>query len=250
MNNLNVTKFGKGPELVLLHGWGSTSKIWQTLIGHLSKHYQVWCIDLPGHGDSHSFEWDEQIEQGIEIFSRTLPRCCSIVGWSLGGLIAQLYTAHYPERVRKLKLISSTPRFINCEQWQNGMEEDVFLNFVNQFDKNPAKSLKRFTTLQVLNSEKSKVTKSVLIESLSGQQCLDNIKWGLSWLQEVDLRENEILKEFAIDLLYGENDQVVSFSSVHQTEKIWNKVRLFKFADSGHAPFISHQNEFFKFVEY
>ena len=58
MSKLNILKFGRGPDLALLHGWGSSSKIWKTCVGELSQMFRIWCIDLPGHGDSHDIKWD------------------------------------------------------------------------------------------------------------------------------------------------------------------------------------------------
>ena len=85
MQKLNVIKFGNGPELVLLHGWGSSSKIWQNCVKELSQMFRIWCVDLPGHGDSHAIKWDGRIEQGVELLAQALPNSCSIIGWSLGG---------------------------------------------------------------------------------------------------------------------------------------------------------------------
>jgi pimeloyl-ACP methyl ester carboxylesterase len=43
---------GKGPPLVLLHGWPQHSLQWHTVAPLLAEHYQVLCPDLPGCGGS------------------------------------------------------------------------------------------------------------------------------------------------------------------------------------------------------
>ena len=43
---------GKGPSLVLLHGFLLSATIWDELAPKLSKKNKVIIIDLPGHGES------------------------------------------------------------------------------------------------------------------------------------------------------------------------------------------------------
>ena len=79
MSKLHVSKFGQAknlPVLVLLHGWSSSSKIWQPCIDKLSENFHVWCIDLPGHGESQGVDWDESVAQGLALLSEVLPERC------------------------------------------------------------------------------------------------------------------------------------------------------------------------------
>ena len=71
MPKLHGSKSGQGPNLVLLHGWGSSSKVWQYVAGELGKKFQVWCIDLPGHGDNHAVQWDCSTKQGVRLLADT-----------------------------------------------------------------------------------------------------------------------------------------------------------------------------------
>lgn len=250
MSKLKVLKIGKGPDLALLHGWGSSSKIWKTCAKELSQKFRIWCIDLPGHGDSHDIKWGASTEHGMKLLAQSLPQKCSIIGWSLGGLAAQLYTTHFPQRVEKLMLIASAPRFTKNQQWPYGMSENIFNNFTTQFENAPSQTLKKFNMLQILNSKFSRKTLSLLNESLSNKEKnLKNIYWGLQWLNDIDLREDRTLKKCPITLLHGENDQVLSFKAAKQTKQIWEHTDLIKIADAGHAPFISHTQLFLKYIE-
>lgn len=46
---------GEGPDLLLLHGTGSSLHAWQACSRLLRPHFRVWSPDLPGHG--HSSGW-------------------------------------------------------------------------------------------------------------------------------------------------------------------------------------------------
>ena len=75
MSKLHVSRFTNGNQssiIALLHGWGSSSKIWHPFIDELSSHFEIWCIDLPGHGESQAIDWDSSVEQGMSLLADAL----------------------------------------------------------------------------------------------------------------------------------------------------------------------------------
>ncbi len=250
MSTLHVSKFTNGNQtsaLVLLHGWGSSSKIWHPLIEELSRDFEIWCIDLPGHGKNQDINWDGTVEHGMNLLADALPPVCSIVGWSLGGLWAQLYMQYFPKRINKLMLIASTPKFVASKNWLNGMPVEKFKQFFENFKKTPRKGLEQFIVLQCLHGQGAKEIIKALSQS-SVTKDFHKITWGLKWLEEIDLRAVKFSKLDQIHLLQGENDQVSAVAMAEDTSKIFNKLRLCKIADAGHVPFLSHQDYFIKCV--
>ncbi len=254
MSKLHVSKFGRAsdaPVLVLLHGWGSSSKIWQSCLDKLTEDFQVWCIDLPGHGESMSVEWDESVAQGLDLLAEVLPERCYLVGWSLGGLYAQLYVKQYPQRVQSLMLISSTPKFVAGLDWPHAMPKDKFAKFLQQFKTSPKVILKQFRVLQALHSVSSKEIMCVLEQAASAQYP-ERMAWGLQWLQELDLRDSCVAEDISLQLLHGENDQVSPIRAAQQTVELWqishkpgdNNIQLCIVANAGHTPFLSHPEHF------
>ena len=249
MRKLYITKFGKGPDLALLHGWGSSSKIWQSSIHALSQHYRVWCIDLPGHGNSNNITWDAKFDQGAELLAASIPQPCSIIAWSLGGLFAQLYTSYFSQYVSRLMLLASTPKFIAAEHWPHGMQQNIFSNFQQQYKLAPQETLIKFSNLQVLHTKSRKHTLNVLINALSNQnKHINDIAWGLDWLAQLDFIDSQTLMTSKIHLLHGELDQVVSINAAKQTSTLWPNTHLTQLNDAGHAAFISHENDFLTLV--
>ena len=109
---------GSGPPLVLLHCLGVDYRFWD-FAAPLAGNYCLMRYDLPGHGETPIPRVPYQISDlsaqllGI-LKSRGIKRV-SIAGISLGGLIAQHFAAHYPDRSKSL--CSSTQRRVtptNC----------------------------------------------------------------------------------------------------------------------------------------
>ena len=105
--NLSIKKYGSGEPLILIHGMGSAATAWKPLIPSLAKNFEVFTVDLPGHGKSAldmSIAMDPKslselvlanlIDQGIEKFH--------LVGNSLGGWVSLEIAAAHPEKVLSL----------------------------------------------------------------------------------------------------------------------------------------------------
>jgi len=102
---------GRGPDLLLLHGFGASSFSWRDNVGPLSRHYRVWTLDLPAHGASPApLEADYSLEalaRGVlDFMDRRGIRKAAVVGNSLGGSLALLLARDHPERVTALVLIA------------------------------------------------------------------------------------------------------------------------------------------------
>ena len=211
--------------------------------------HQVWCVDLPGHGRSHATHWDCTTKQGVQLLASVLPPVASLLGWSLGGLWALLYARQYPDRVNDVMLVSSAPRFTATQDWPHGMVLAELLDFSKQFSQTPRRTLQKFCSLQVINSERAKPTLVALhsaLSSLPGHT--GNITWGLKWLEQIDLRTDCRLSHLPVDLLHGEEDQVLPVDTAEDTSRIWQHARVKRIARAGHAPFVSHPEQFLRWM--
>ena len=79
----------------------------------------------------------------------SLPERSIICGWSLGGQVAMKLALDIPEKVNKLILVSTTPSFIQQEDWIWAMEEATLKLFIRNLKQNYSVTLNRFFTLQI-----------------------------------------------------------------------------------------------------
>ena len=112
---------GKGPPLVLLHGWGWHSGIWEPIAPYLSQYYQLFLIDLPGCGQSPLIFQDDKdytCENLAAAFFEVVPAEATWLGWSLGGMLAWWIAIHFPRKVTRLITVATSPKFLSEKEWE------------------------------------------------------------------------------------------------------------------------------------
>lgn len=99
------------PTVVLLHSIATHSEMWAPQVAIWSSVYRVVRIDLPGHGDSPEPVGEMTMESYADAVNQVLNELAapevSLVGLSLGGMIAQAFALKYPDKVRSLVLAHS-----------------------------------------------------------------------------------------------------------------------------------------------
>ncbi len=102
---------GQGEPLVVIHGGGGDASTWLENLEVLAEKYTVYAPDLPGYGGSQPMDGHYYIPElagFIEDFTNQLGLTkFYLVGHSLGGGIALNFALLFPEKIRKLVLISS-----------------------------------------------------------------------------------------------------------------------------------------------
>jgi len=141
--------------IVLVHGWGADSQIWQDFPVALNLYADVYTIDLPGFGNSPSIE--EYSEQSIvDWLYQQLPQPCYLIGLSLGGMLCRAFAASYPETVLGLVTLCANLKFVADKQYQMAMPESDFKNFSALWDQDPLVCLAKFSGLQSQGDHKQR----------------------------------------------------------------------------------------------
>ena len=96
-----------GPPMLLIHGGRDHCRNWDWVAEHFAKDYHIIAPDLRGHGDS---QWETSgnytqmsyVYDIAQLIQQKNMNNVTVIGHSLGGAIALLYTALFPERVKRL----------------------------------------------------------------------------------------------------------------------------------------------------
>lgn len=98
------------PEnLVLLHGFGSTGRLWDGVIARLpAERYSAVALDLPGHGFEDGAPRPITFAGCVAHVLAHSPERFVLAGYSMGGRVALHVALAAPERVSRLVLIAAT----------------------------------------------------------------------------------------------------------------------------------------------
>ncbi len=245
---LHIESCGQNNDVVLVHGWGMHGAYWTPMVEALKANYRIHCIDLPGHGKS-----AYQNEQSIDDFAAQLKQTIEsvseqgvhLVGWSLGGLISQQLCLRYPDKIKSVTLIASSPCFVQKKDWPHAMLPRVLNGFAENLLQDYKTTLNRFLALQVWGSENQKQELRALKAELfsRGEPHQRALNVGLSLLQNVDLRSDIGAIDQPVMLIGGERDTLVPQAAFPAMAKQLTNASVHIIKHAGHAPFMSHADE-------
>jgi pimeloyl-[acyl-carrier protein] methyl ester esterase len=247
MTGLWTESQGTGPELVLLHGWGLHGGIWDELAPALIDAHRAIRPDLPGHGRSPpvSASAGPALARWAEAVLAAAPARADWLGWSLGGLIALWAAAHHPERVRRLVLLASTPRFVRGPDWPDAVDPQVFDDFAAALGQAYRPTLLRFVALQTRAGGHARDDQRQLRARLfeRGEPDPAALAEGLTILRGSDLRAQLSRVTQPALVITGGRDTLIPAGASRRLARALPAGRLLELADAGHAPFLSHGAE-------
>jgi pimeloyl-[acyl-carrier protein] methyl ester esterase len=245
MSALYTKTEGQGRPVILLHGWGMNSHVWQPILPELAKIARVTCIDLPGHGHSHKLPLG-LLETAIDQLADHIPQDAILLGWSLGGLIAQGLAHALPDMVAGLILIASTPKFVADAHWQHGLALEVLTNFASNLQTDYQGTVRRFFALQFLGVKVDSRAVNALREQImahpASQQALTD---GLNILATADFSRMPF-KQPGLWIL-GRLDKLIPASLADALPEMGYK-HIALLNSAAHVPFATHPELFMEHV--
>ena len=121
--------YGKGPNVVLIHGLCDSGKAWETHAQALAPKYRVLVPDLPGYGHSQPFtDGDfsmEHLQRAVfALADAEKMDTFTVVGHSMGGYTALAMLEAQPKRLEGISLFHSTSHG-DSEEKRNGRDRSV-----------------------------------------------------------------------------------------------------------------------------
>ncbi len=214
-------------NLVLVHGWGMNSVVWQPLLPYLQDDFHVTVID--------------GFEEDITAYLAIAPAFAIWCGWSLGGLLVLDIANQYSDRVQAVVTIACNPCFVQRDDWPCAMSLLDFQQFQQGLTDNLSATLKRFIALQCLGSTSQKQDARFFQQQLAAQPLpsLSTLQAGLAVLAQ-DYRQQFAQQPLPMLCLLGENDGLVPVAVGEVLLALNANVQLSVISDAAHVPFVSH----------
>jgi len=229
---------GKGPAVVLLHGFLENSSIWHALIPHLTKKNRVISIDLLGHGGTgclgyiHTME--EMASAGQAVLQHLKIRRSVMIGHSMGGYVALAFAEENPNAIKGLCLLNSTA---SADTNQKRINRDRAIVAVKQ-------NYKTFVRVSIANlfRPKNRSIFSESIQKLKKEALKTPLQGIIAALEGMKIRnDREMLLHFSPYkkmLILGKKDPVLDYNSlIEQTTN--TEVSIVSLPD-GHMSYIEN----------
>jgi len=243
--SLRYDRAGSGPAVLLIHGWTCNRTFWQHQVTALRDRFTVITVDLRGHGESSRAKKGYTIPAmagDLEMLVRTLnvPHV-ALVGWSMGGMIAQELARRLGDRVSALALVCTTPGGLadpkapDFDQARLDGMRAAIRDDLKTFLRGLAAQFFKRGTESPLHSwafHEIQKTPATVVET-----CFESIL-------AADLHPH--LKDIKVPtaILHGRHDALLPLAGGEELEKAITGATLTVFENSAHAPFLEEPEAF------
>jgi pimeloyl-[acyl-carrier protein] methyl ester esterase len=232
--------------LVCLHGWGMNLRVFDPLRVALADLCPSGAVDLAGHGRSGWNVAHADFSAQVDALLTRLPARCTLLGWSFGGQLALEIAARAPQRIAALVLVCSTPKFAQSPDWMHGLDADARGIFRAMLQQDWQQTLSDFIWLQLRGSRNAAAAQAQLEAALltHGAPNLAALGADLDLLDHLDLRARVSAVTQPALVLTGQHDRVTPAGASQWLADALPAARLQEIPRAGHAPFVSHVEEF------
>ena len=131
--DLAFTRTGKGPAVLLIHGFAGNKEVWSDLGKRLSERFTVLAVDLPGCGASPvpapgAVDFAAVADAVAKVARRELEGPVLAVAHSMGGLVGLRLASRHPELVRGLAMLDAPllpMEGVQAEKLARAFEQDA-----------------------------------------------------------------------------------------------------------------------------
>jgi len=237
----------KGAEVVLLiHGFGGDKDNWTRFSKSLTDSYRVIAPDLPGFGESARHpDWDYSLppqRSRVNGFVQALGlEQFHIVGHSMGGALAALYTHKYPGQVLSMALFNNAgvnaPDESDMQRALAKGENPLIVDSVEDFD-----GLIAFASYK-------KIFVPWPVKGVLAQKALDRAEFNQFIFESLKSDHLTSLEPILTDIenpaliLWGEYDRILHVSSVNVMQPLLSRAEVVIMKDTGHLPMLERPAE-------
>ncbi|MCE9499998.1 MAG: alpha/beta hydrolase [Leptospira sp.] len=244
-HEIHYLEGGKGDTILLVHGFAADKDNWTRFSRFLTPNYHVIALDVPGFGESskinsEKYDTESQIKR-INRFTEIMGlKTFHIVGNSMGGRIAGMFTAKFPEKVRSLALFNSagvtSPVKSEVRKAIDRGENPLIAKTTDDFDR--ILKLAFVVPPKIPDSLKSYFVERA-IESAGF-----NAKMYYDSRHELDSLDKVLpeIKQPTL-ILWGDTDRIIDVSAVSVFEKKLVNRKTVIMKDCGHGPMIERPEE-------
>jgi pimeloyl-ACP methyl ester carboxylesterase len=235
---LHAKDRGTGTPVLFLHGWMADGSVFDPLLDALPATVRAITMDLRGHGGSDKPAGGYGVAQQCVDVDAVLDACAvedvTLVGWSLGGAVAQYYAATR-DRVRKLVLLSATPSLVRQPGFDAATPPEAFDGLLGGLLADYPAVSRQFVAAEIPDADAAQVLHDMALRT-TGQAAVAVAEA----VGRHDLREFAARVSAPAMVLHGVSDAVVPAAAGRWLAEHLPKVdRHVEWPDLGHCPLLT-----------
>ena len=208
--------------LVFLSGWW----LQPTIFNNLNLQCSHQLLDLPPA---------DSLDKIAQHLAAKIKDQSTIIAWSLSGLIALRLARLYPDKIAKLVLISTSPKFTATNNWP-GIDQKQQANFKQLIQQRESIILTRLAKLVAYPDK-------IHIDHHFDQRGKSFWQDYLALLFTSDLRQDYQQLSQPVLHVQGSKDAIIN-PEISHLQKLNPKINIKTIKNAGHAPFITHRSLF------
>ncbi|MEA5113551.1 MAG: alpha/beta hydrolase [Geobacteraceae bacterium] len=241
---------GEGPFLVFLHGWSQSGSVWRALVRSLSPRYRCLVSDLRGHGLSASpgdgYAMENLVADLAGLLDHFDMRDVTVIGWSLGAMVALAAFPALRERLSSLVLVSGTAKFTSEPGYPCALSPREPRVLGHRLQRDSEKAREEFFRGMFTSGERSSTDHARIEEeffTVAPKPSRHGAARSLETLATADLRAGLDAVDIPVILVHGSDDSICPVgSSRFMAERLPNAT-LKVLDGAGHAPMLTRAAE-------
>lgn len=235
---IHYTSSGEGEPIILLHGFLENLSMWESLEANLSKTHQVFCLDLPGHGETDAIGYIHSMEDYAALILAFAEykklETFSLFGHSMGGYVALALAEFRSEKIKKLILLNSSSL---ADSEDKKTERDRAVTMIQKYPEAfismavkhlflPKDQKRLSSEIYTAITEAKKCSQQGIINTLKGMRNRKDRTEVLSQISNKSL------------IILGKEDKVINFE---KTKTVAEQAGVpLKILPGGHMSYIEH----------
>ncbi|WP_026885537.1 alpha/beta fold hydrolase [Clostridium beijerinckii] len=230
------------PYLIMLPGWGMNSLVWNEFDKLLSNDFELVFIEW-----DNVFSLNQFKEKVINVIEQKQISTFSILGWSLGSLVAQDIASDNLFNIKNLILVGCTSSFIqhNENGYNIGLNKKIVERMKSKLYKNPQETLYDFYDAMFSKEEKLKNYNNEFLQTMKSNtknQSIDSLSLGLDYLIQKDLRTKLFRINVPLLIIQGEDDNICPLKGAEYIKNMSANSNIEIIRAAGHIPFFTNPN--------
>lgn len=260
--NLSFRKTGHGPVLVILHGLYGSSDNWISIARKLEDRFTIFIPDLRNHGQSphtSTHTYQDMVDDLSLFFKKHHINKATILGHSMGGKLAMMFAAEYPELITGLIVADIAPKNYNSgnKPFKTVLQHEMILGLMEELnlvavtsrkeidyflsEKLKNSTLRQFLIKNIHRDKEGyfewKINVPVLKHALDSITSEVNSDW---------FADRQPILNYPVTFIRGLNSDYISDQDFIAIKEIYPEARMIDIPDAGHW---LHAEQPEKFVE-